>query len=317
MVPYINVSNGNLGHSIGTPKNTPNVSVGESVPLNFLWLEITRKCNLQCVHCYADSSPFVNTSSELKFDDWATLLRDAARIGCRSVQFIGGEPTVFPRYMELVALAKELGFDLIEIYTNATRLTVDVCESLHRHGVSVATSFYAPDSDIHDRVTQNKGSFDRTVAGIRNVIQVGLPIRVGIVQHDFTSEKVTETEAFLRNLGVKSIRVDRVRGVGRGGSAKANCGKFSEYCGSCSNGKLAINPEGFASPCVFSRENVLGHASDGLETIVHGTKLESFRRDYRAYIEECTKDHGHSCPPCFPSRCDPDICNPDNCVPLD
>ena len=68
---------------------------------SFLWLEITGKCQLECVHCYAGSSPR-GTHGEMVFDDWKRVISEAADAGVQHVQFIGGEPTLHPHLDELV-----------------------------------------------------------------------------------------------------------------------------------------------------------------------------------------------------------------------
>src|SRR6516165_7403770 len=90
--------------------------------LSFLWLEITAKCNLFCTHCYADSGPQGELYGDMTYSDWTRVLNEAAELGCRSVQFIGGEPTMHPRLEDLVDQANHRGFEFIEVYTNVTRL---------------------------------------------------------------------------------------------------------------------------------------------------------------------------------------------------
>lgn len=74
--------------------------------LDFLWLEITAQCNLSCVHCYADASPSKALYGNLGLEDWLDALRQAANLGCRKVQFIGGEPTLHPDLPKLIASAR-------------------------------------------------------------------------------------------------------------------------------------------------------------------------------------------------------------------
>ncbi|HEX2341721.1 MAG TPA: radical SAM protein, partial [Vicinamibacterales bacterium] len=64
--------------------------------LSFLWLEITQRCNLACVHCYADSSPHLPLTERMTFSDWCRVMDEARTMGCRRLQFIGGEPTIHP-----------------------------------------------------------------------------------------------------------------------------------------------------------------------------------------------------------------------------
>ncbi|MBP2321212.1 MoaA/NifB/PqqE/SkfB family radical SAM enzyme [Kibdelosporangium banguiense] len=63
--------------------------------LSFVWLEITGKCQLKCEHCYADSGPS-GTDGVMTLADWSRVIDQAAGLGTRMVQFIGGEPTLYP-----------------------------------------------------------------------------------------------------------------------------------------------------------------------------------------------------------------------------
>ena len=109
--------------------------------LSFLWLEITAKCNLLCSHCYAESGPRGDLHGNMAYGDWTRVIDEAAELGCRSVQFIGGEPTLHPRLADLVDHANHRGFDFIEVQTNATRIGQELVGCFQRNGVHVSTAF--------------------------------------------------------------------------------------------------------------------------------------------------------------------------------
>jgi MoaA/NifB/PqqE/SkfB family radical SAM enzyme len=67
-------------------------SAASVVPL----LEVTGQRRLECVHCYANSSP-AGTRGTMTTVSWARVIDQAADLGIRTVQFIGGEPTLYPR----------------------------------------------------------------------------------------------------------------------------------------------------------------------------------------------------------------------------
>ena len=90
--------------------------------LDFVWLEITQKCNLTCIHCYAESSPQRPLKGEMKLDDWLKVITEASELGCKSLQFIGGEVTLHPHLPVMIEFASQKGFKFIEIFTNATIL---------------------------------------------------------------------------------------------------------------------------------------------------------------------------------------------------
>jgi MoaA/NifB/PqqE/SkfB family radical SAM enzyme len=83
----------------------------------FLWLEITRKCNLSCVHCYAESA----TSGLLTKAMWQSVIDQAQQMGVKHVQFVGGEPTIHPDFPDLLVRAAQRGMS-IEVYSNLTHI---------------------------------------------------------------------------------------------------------------------------------------------------------------------------------------------------
>jgi len=124
----------------------------EADRLRFLSLEITGRCQLRCVHGYADSGPW-GTHGTMAVQDWRRLLEEAAAMGVGRVQLIGGEPTLHPGLPELVGHALGLGLG-VEVYSNLARpLPERLWEVLGLPGVALATSYHAADPGEHDRVT--------------------------------------------------------------------------------------------------------------------------------------------------------------------
>jgi MoaA/NifB/PqqE/SkfB family radical SAM enzyme len=247
--------------------------------LSFLWLEITGKCNLTCTHCYADSGPSGSLRGVMSVGAWIRVIDEAAEIGCRELQFIGGEPTLHPELERLIAHARAREFTFVEVYTNATQLSAGLIQCLRENYVHVAASFYSDDSEVHDRITRRQGSWRQTLAGFEAILGAGLPLRVGIVEMEENAGHEPRTRELLRSLGVRTISSDRMRGVGRGDRLAIGepTERFEELCGECWQGKLCVTPSGEAFPCVFARATPVGNAKDGLATIIQGIKLRAFR----------------------------------------
>jgi MoaA/NifB/PqqE/SkfB family radical SAM enzyme len=251
---------------------------GTSV-LEFLWLEITEKCNLQCGHCYASSGPHKSLRGHMALENWLQVLRDASRLGCRGVQFIGGEPSLHPDLGKMISFAVTEGYDFIELYTNATAMTVDLITLLARHNVRVATSFYSADSAVHDSITTRAGSFGRTVDGIQSAVAAGLHVRAGLILTAANADGVEEASAFLNELGVADVGLDGVRAIGRAGDPNgAPRERDRELCGQCGFRKLCVTSAGSVHPCVFARHVDLGHVSMGLREIVEGRPAAAFQQ---------------------------------------
>lgn len=282
---------------------TKEISTSES--LEFLWLELTNRCNLQCVHCYAESGPFVQDDA-LSKEQYLRVLHDAATAGCREVQFIGGEPTLNPDLPDLIVAAGTAGFRKIEVFTNLNSLSDQLLDCFTIHSVNVATSIYGASAEIHDEVTLVPGSFARLVRNIRRCLERGLKMRAGFIEMAENSGRFEEANAFFSELGVSSIGHDFERKIGR--ASKEECCGMEELCGECANGTLAVGPDGVVSPCIMSKAWSVGRlgAANSLTDILRGDKLAQTRRDIgRAVGDQRTSQE--------PSM----ICTPKTCAPYD
>ena len=154
----------------------------DSNATKFVWLELTGRCQLECAHCYAESSPR-GTHGSMMAQDWIRVLNDAAELNVEMVQFIGGEPTLHPDLPLLVRHARSRGL-LVEVFTNLVHVREDVWESFALPGVSLATSYYSSLSGVHDGITGKRASHSRTRANIARAIERGIRLRVGLVDLD-------------------------------------------------------------------------------------------------------------------------------------
>ncbi|MEV7908068.1 radical SAM protein, partial [Streptomyces anulatus] len=147
--------------------------------LRFLWLEITGKCPLTCVHCYADSSP-AGTHGSMTAPDWMRMIDEAAEIGVRLVQFIGGEPTGHKALPALIGHALATGVK-VEVYSNLVRVSDTMWKIFSQPGVQLATSFCTDDARQHMLIT-GRNTLSRTQNNIVAVLERRIPLRVGMVR---------------------------------------------------------------------------------------------------------------------------------------
>lgn len=116
--------------------------------LSFVWLEITGKCQLKCAHCYADSGP-KGIDGEMASADWSSVIEQAAGLGTKMVQFIGGEPTLNRDLPRLVEHALSRGVE-VEVFSNLVHVPPTLWDVFERPGVRLATSYYADNAEQHD-----------------------------------------------------------------------------------------------------------------------------------------------------------------------
>ncbi len=137
---------------------------------------ITRKCNLQCVHCYNDSGPD-KTCNEISTEHAKAVIDDLAGFGVPSILFSGGEPLMRYDLFELIEYAVGKGLRTV-ISTNGTLIAEDKAQEIKRLGVSYVGISLDGIGPINDKFRGVSGAFERAVKGIRNCQNAG--VRVGL-----------------------------------------------------------------------------------------------------------------------------------------
>jgi radical SAM protein with 4Fe4S-binding SPASM domain len=291
--------------------------------LNFLWLELTNRCNLKCVHCYTESHPLSGDRDLLTPEDYEGVMRQAYELGCRKIQLIGGEPQLNPAFKSLLRTSVEIGFEFVEVFTNLTRLDDETLDFSAEAGVHFATSVYSDDPIVHDAVTTVSGSHRRTIRNLRQLIERGVTTRAGVITMDEDADAAERTRRFLIDLGVGSLRISGAREFGRGEELLGQSASLSGLCGHCWNGNLALAPDGSVFPCVMARQWSVGDiASQTLADILRSDELTHIRREihdtvWRPKIVTATNPYCHqSCQPDLSCPCDPLLCQ-QSCAPWD
>lgn len=137
---------------------------------------ITRACNLKCVHCYNDSGAS-KARNELSTDQAKTVLDDLAQFGVPSVLFSGGEPLMRSDLFELIGHASQRGLRTV-ISTNGTLISADAANQIKRQGVSYVGVSLDGIGQVNDAFRGVPGAFDKAVQGIRNCRDAD--VRVGL-----------------------------------------------------------------------------------------------------------------------------------------
>jgi radical SAM protein with 4Fe4S-binding SPASM domain len=275
----------------------------EDKTTRFMWLEITKKCQLECSHCYAESGP-KGTHGAMGEEDWIQVINDGADIGVEAVQFIGGEPTLNRSLPRLIGHALTRGLQ-VEVYSNLTHIRPDIWNALSQEGVSLATSYYASAGQQHDSITQRQGSHRRTRANIVEALSRNIPLRVGVIGVE-EGQDVQGAVEELQALGIEEARIgiDYLRQVGRGVRTKEP--SVDQLCGSCTDGVVAIMPDGMVRPCLFTRwdEMVVGNVKESsLTQVIQGERLRRIREQLDesfGVVDTCRP--GRKCGPCVPKR---------------
>ncbi|HTY24420.1 MAG TPA: 12,18-didecarboxysiroheme deacetylase [Desulfomonilaceae bacterium] len=135
---------------------------------------VTRRCNLRCVHCYSHSAD-LDYPGELSFENGKALIDDLADFGSPVVLFSGGEPLVRRDILDLIKHAVGRGMRAV-LSTNGTLITGAVAAKLKDIGLSYVGISLDGLERVHDAFRGIPGTFTRVMAAIRNCQEVGLKV---------------------------------------------------------------------------------------------------------------------------------------------
>lgn len=137
---------------------------------------MTRRCNLRCVHCYAQSED-ISYDNELTHEESLAMIDDLANFGAPVLLFSGGEPLVHPRLAEYAEYAVSKGMRAV-ISTNGTLITQEKAKILKAIGLSYVGISLDGLEKTHDQFRGINGSFQKALQGIGNCQEAG--IKVGL-----------------------------------------------------------------------------------------------------------------------------------------
>lgn len=145
---------------------------------------ITRTCNLRCVHCYSDSMA-QRYPGELDWEQMQAVVHDLAEYEVPSLLLSGGEPMIHPRFFDLVDLATAKGLKLT-ISTNGTLTTPNKAARLKEANVAYVGISLDGIGAIHDEFRGKQGAFDAAVRGFKHCHEVDQKtgLRMTLTRHN-------------------------------------------------------------------------------------------------------------------------------------
>lgn len=196
-----------------------------SAPVSVQW-ELTPWCNYSCTHCYnywRKGAKPKKTLNSRQLEEYRRIAQEIVDNNVFHVTLTGGEPLgVLEQLFPILLLLKQKGVCL-NINSNLALLNAGLLDILHQLGIkSVLTSLISADEGINDELTQRKGSFKRTVEGVKFAVVNGLFVSVNMVVSQKNFHTIYETGELAHKIGAKSFSATKA-------AKPANCDDFSEY----------------------------------------------------------------------------------------
>ena len=184
--------------------------------LQQLFLEVTPRCNLSCIHCGSRCDEHAQTQ-EVSLEEYRVLLeRVAEQLGTKVfVVLTGGEPMLRSDIYELGSLIRDLGFSW-GMTTNATLIGQEAAELLLDSGLRTVSVSIDGTRETHDDVRRHAGAFDAAIAGIHNLADTGRlkALQVTSVVNHQTIHELDRLFSLMVDLPIDSWRVTNVEPIG-------------------------------------------------------------------------------------------------------
>ena len=175
---------------------------------------MTQRCNLKCVHCYAKAVP-PDGEDLIGTDEAKAMIDDLAAYGAPVMLFSGGEPLVRRDLTELAAHAVSKGMRAV-ISTNGTLITRAKARELKSVGLSYVGISLDGGEAVHDRFRGVAGAFKKALRGIENCQNEGLKVGLRCTINRGNVSEVPLLFDLLRDLEVPRICFYHLVYAGRG-----------------------------------------------------------------------------------------------------
>lgn len=149
---------------------------------------VTRRCNLKCVHCYAHAEDRV-FADELTTAQGKDLIDDLAGFAVPVILFSGGEPLVRNDLPELADYAVKKGMRAV-ISTNGTLISAGKAKTLKEIGLSYVGISLDGMEKINDKFRGVSGAFKSALKGIENCQQAGIKVGLRFTINKFNVEEI-------------------------------------------------------------------------------------------------------------------------------
>ena len=170
---------------------TKNIEVKDELYIENLYLEVTRCCNENCIHCYIPEEQKI-TNFFISINNAKKYLDQAKELGVWQITITGGEPFLHPQINEILKYARKKDF-IITVLSNLTVLNKTHINTLKEiYPSHIQVSLYSLNSSLHDTITGLKGSLKKTFETINLCIVNDIPIQINcpiieLNQNDFAS----------------------------------------------------------------------------------------------------------------------------------
>lgn len=209
-----------IRYGLGHGNKQANSSTADCMPASsrarkpiVVW-NITRTCNLRCVHCYADSHA-ERYPGELSWEQCCAVIDDLADYKVNALLLSGGEPLLHPQLPQILERATSKGLK-VTISTNGTRITPDLARMFKDLGVAYVGISLDGIGAVHDQFRGVQGAFEGAIRGFRLCEQVGQKTGLRLTLTRNNVQSMEQILNFIEQEGIQRVCFYHLVPTGRG-----------------------------------------------------------------------------------------------------
>ena len=200
----------------------PPVDLPDGVPpLRSFYLYMSNSCNLACRHCWITPrhvNGVADPGDVIDVEALRDAVQEAKSMGLSSAKLTGGEPTLHPRFIEIVDMltAEDLSLDM---ETNGTLLTAEMVRHLkdHTNLSFISVSVDGADAESHDAFRGVPGAYDAVLRGLDYLVDAGYKnSQVIMCVHRGNRDQIEDVIRLAVDHGAGSVKLNPVTNSGRG-----------------------------------------------------------------------------------------------------
>jgi heme b synthase len=178
--------------------------------------EITRRCNLKCVHCRSSSGLEAKGHPDFTLDEAKRVLDDIASYGKPVVVLSGGEPLLRPDVFEIATYGTGLGLRMC-LATNGTLVTQEICGKIKEAGIKmVSLSLDGASAQVHDDFRCQPGAFAGTLNAAKLFRENSIPFLINSSFTKRNQDEIPKIYHLAKEIGATAWYMFMIVPTGRG-----------------------------------------------------------------------------------------------------
>jgi len=187
----------------------------KEVSLRLVAWEVTRNCNLSCVHCRAAATrgPY---SGELDTQTSLRLIDQIAEVGKPIVILTGGEPLLRSDIFEIASYGTDRGLKMV-MAPNGTLITETIARQMALAGINrISISLDGATKESHDKFRGVEGAFEGALHGIQIAAEAGIELQINTTITKTNLDQIPKIQELAIKLGAVAHHIFLLVPTGRG-----------------------------------------------------------------------------------------------------